>query len=73
MPPILEDPPVLIAQVGPLEGQQFTVKDTIMIGRDPNIDIVILTPDKQVSRLHASIKTRTAHISTENASISQLS
>jgi DNA-binding winged helix-turn-helix (wHTH) protein len=57
MPQILEDPPVLIAQVGPLEGQQFTVKDTIMIGRDPNIDIVILTPDKQVSRLHASIKT----------------
>ncbi len=56
MSQILEDPPILIAQVGPLEGQQFSIKETIMIGRDQNTDIVILTPDKQVSRLHASIK-----------------
>jgi pSer/pThr/pTyr-binding forkhead associated (FHA) protein len=56
MSQILDDPPVLIAQVGPLESQQFSVQGTIMIGRDSNADIVILTPDKQVSRLHASIK-----------------
>jgi len=62
-----EDAPVLIAQVGPLEGQQFTINGTIMIGRDPSVDIVILTPDKQVSRLHASIKT-----SEEGTSISDL-
>ena len=55
MSQILEDPPVLFAQVGPLEGQQFAINETITIGRDPNADVVIITPDKQVSRMHASI------------------
>lgn len=51
-----DDPPILIAQAGPLEGQQFIIKDKIMIGRDPKTDLMILTPDKQVSRLHANVQ-----------------
>jgi DNA-binding winged helix-turn-helix (wHTH) protein len=50
-----EELPVLIAQAGPLEGQRWTIKDTLIIGRDPSADLVITTPDKQVSRHHASL------------------
>ena len=50
-----EELPVLIAQAGPLEGQRWTIKDTLVIGRDPSADLVITTPDKQVSRHHASL------------------
>lgn len=50
-----EELPVLIAQIGPLDGQRWTIEDTLMIGRDPKCDLVILTPDKQVSRKHASV------------------
>ena len=52
----LEELPVLIAQTGPLDGQRWTIQDTLVLGRDPSCDIVITTPDKQVSRRHAQLK-----------------
>lgn len=52
----VEELPVLIAQMGPLDGQRWTIRDTLVIGRDPECDIVIIMPDKQVSRLHAQLK-----------------
>ena len=50
-----EDQPVLMAQAGPLEGERWTIEGELLIGRDPNCDIVIITHDKQVSRRHAQI------------------
>jgi pSer/pThr/pTyr-binding forkhead associated (FHA) protein len=48
----MEDP-VLIANEGPLNGQQWILKDQLLIGRDAECEIVI--PDRQVSRQHARI------------------
>lgn len=45
--------PVLIGQNGPLSGQRWMMKQTLMIGRDPSCDIMI--PDRQVSRYHARL------------------
>lgn len=45
--------PVLIGQSGPLNGQRWALNDTLLIGRDPECQIVI--PDRQVSRFHARI------------------
>jgi hypothetical protein len=50
-----EDQPVLMAQSGPLDGERWTIEGELLIGRDPNCDIVIITHDKQVSRRHALI------------------
>ena len=50
-----EDQPVLMAQTGPLDGERWTLEGELLIGRDPNCDIVIITHDKQVSRRHAQI------------------
>jgi hypothetical protein len=50
-----EDLPVLMAQTGPLEGERWTIEGDLLIGRDPNCDIVIITHDKQVSRRHAKL------------------
>lgn len=50
-----QDNPVLIAQTGPLDGQRWTINKDLTIGRDPNCDIIVITPDKQVSRHHAMI------------------
>jgi hypothetical protein len=44
---------LLVAQTGPLNGQQWAIKDTVMFGRDETSTIVI--PDRQVSRHHARI------------------
>ena len=48
-----EDIPVLVGQSGPLNGQRWMVKDTLIIGRDPSCDIPV--PSRQVSRHHARI------------------
>lgn len=48
-----EDTPVLVGQSGPLIGQRWMIKDTLIIGRDPTCDIPI--PNRQVSRHHARI------------------
>jgi hypothetical protein len=45
--------PVLIAQVGPLNGQRWIIKEAVVIGRDAGCDVVI--PDRQVSRYHARL------------------
>ncbi len=44
---------ILIANNGPLNGQQWIIDGTLVIGRDADCDIVI--PDRQVSRQHARI------------------
>lgn len=44
---------ILIANNGPLNGQQWVVEGSLVIGRDADCDIVI--PDRQVSRQHARI------------------
>lgn len=45
---------LLVAQTGPLNGQRWSLKKSILIGREPGCDIVV--PDRQVSRHHARIK-----------------
>jgi pSer/pThr/pTyr-binding forkhead associated (FHA) protein len=52
----MEELPVLIAQTGPLDGQRWKIKDDLTIGRDPECDLVVTTPDKQVSRHHAHLR-----------------
>ena len=52
----IEELPVLIAQTGPLDGQRWKIREMLTIGRDPDCDLVITTPDKQVSRQHAQLK-----------------
>jgi DNA-binding winged helix-turn-helix (wHTH) protein len=46
--------PFLMAQNGPLQGQVWPINKEIIIGRDPQCDIVI--NDRQVSRKHAQIQ-----------------
>ncbi len=48
----MEDP-VLIANNSSLDGQQWVITDTLVIGRDASCNVVI--PDRQVSRRHARI------------------
>jgi DNA-binding winged helix-turn-helix (wHTH) protein len=43
--------PILVAQTGPLNGQRWTVENTLVIGREPGCDIPI--PNREVSRYHA--------------------
>ncbi|MBP1702410.1 MAG: hypothetical protein H6Q38_1517 [Chloroflexi bacterium] len=44
---------LLIAQTGPLNGQQWAIKATVVLGREETCDIVI--QDRQVSRHHAQL------------------
>jgi hypothetical protein len=46
-----EEVPLLVAQTGPLEGQRWPLRTTLIVGRDVTCDIVVL--DRQVSRMHA--------------------
>lgn len=45
--------PLLIAQAGPLEGQRWKIKSTMILGRDSDCDIII--PMRQVSRHHTRL------------------
>jgi len=47
---------VLLAQSGPLSGQQWAVRGMLTIGRDEGCQVVI--PDRQVSRQHARLSPR---------------
>jgi pSer/pThr/pTyr-binding forkhead associated (FHA) protein len=53
MESIGEETPILMAQRGPLSGQQWMIRESLIIGRENNCDIVI--PDRQVSRHHARL------------------
>jgi len=55
---------LLVAQTGPLNGQQWAIKDTIILGRDDSATIVI--PDRQVSRHHAKISPTPAGVYLED-------
>jgi DNA-binding winged helix-turn-helix (wHTH) protein len=46
-----EEAPVLVAQTGPLNGQRWILRDTLLVGREAQCDIQVA--DRQVSRLHA--------------------
>src|SRR5512143_471942 len=48
-----EEYPMLVAQEGPLKGQRWPLNHTIVLGREPTCDVVIV--DRQVSRFHARI------------------
>lgn len=48
-----DEVPLLIAQAGPLNGQRWSLRSSIIIGRDSSCEIVI--SDRQVSRRHARI------------------
>jgi DNA-binding winged helix-turn-helix (wHTH) protein len=48
-----EEFPVIIAQAGLLQGQRYSLKGTLVLGRDPGCDIVVA--DRQVSRYHARV------------------
>lgn len=48
-----EDAPLLVAGTGPLNGQRWAIRKTLILGREPTCDIVI--PDRQVSRQHVRL------------------
>jgi DNA-binding winged helix-turn-helix (wHTH) protein len=59
-----QDFPVLVAQLGPLDGGRWSLDHTLMLGRDRGCDIVI--PDRQVSRYHARLTAGTNGIVLED-------
>jgi len=48
-----EDPPLLVAQAGPLKGQRWQISQPLVLGRDQRCDIKI--SDRQISRFHARL------------------
>lgn len=46
-----EEVALLVAQTGPLNGQRWTMRKDILVGREPTCDIMVA--DRQVSRHHA--------------------
>ena len=45
--------PLLVAQDGPLKGERWQLSHTIVMGREPTCDVVII--DRQISRYHARL------------------
>jgi pSer/pThr/pTyr-binding forkhead associated (FHA) protein len=50
---ILTEPPLLIAQNGPLKGRRWTLNKSLLVGRDTTCEIVVA--DRMVSHFHARI------------------
>ena len=48
-----EEAPLLVAQGGPLKGQRWSLKKTLLIGRETTCEVVV--QDRMVSRFHARI------------------
>ena len=46
--------PILTAQSGPLNGQRWRIEKELVIGRDPDCDVII--NDRQVSRFHLRLE-----------------
>src|SRR5690554_4048305 len=53
MPPAAESYPVLIAQSGPLNGERWTIRNPLVIGRGEDCEVII--PDRKISRHHARL------------------
>jgi pSer/pThr/pTyr-binding forkhead associated (FHA) protein len=51
MESIGEETPILMAHSGPLNGQQWMIRESLLIGRENTCDIIV--PDRRVSRHHA--------------------
>ncbi|GAB4578528.1 MAG: hypothetical protein Fur0022_12630 [Anaerolineales bacterium] len=64
MESIGEETPILMAQRGPLSGQQWMIREALVIGRENTCDIVV--PDRQVSRHHARLTCEKAGIYLED-------
>lgn len=47
----VEEIPILVAQTGPLNGQRWSIQESLIVGREESCHIVI--PNRQVSRTHA--------------------
>jgi hypothetical protein len=52
--PVSESYPVLIGQSGPLNGSRWVIRESIVIGRGDDCDIII--PDRKISRQHARLQ-----------------
>ncbi len=61
-----EEAALLVAQTGPLNGQRWPIRKNIVIGREPDCDIVIA--DRQISRHHACLRLETDGIYLEDLS-----
>jgi DNA-binding response OmpR family regulator len=59
-----EEAALLVAQTGPLNGQRWSIRKNMLIGRDPECDIVIA--DRQISRHHARLRLVTERIYLED-------
>ena len=59
-----EDYPLLVAQDGPLKGQRWQLSKPLVLGREPNCDVVIM--DRQISRFHARLTPTTEGVILED-------
>jgi hypothetical protein len=59
-----EDTPILVAHTGPLNGQRWPLKENLLVGRDDDCEIVVLS--RQVSRRHASFSLTSQGITLED-------
>ncbi len=53
MKKLQEEYPLLVAQEGPLKGQRWQLSQTLVLGREPTCDVVVV--DRQISRFHARV------------------
>lgn len=59
-----EEAAMLIAQTGPLNGQRWPLRRSILVGRDATCDIIVA--DRQVSRYHARFNLSQERITLED-------
>lgn len=64
MEPNTDEFAVLVGQTGPLNGQRWPLRASLLLGRDASCDIVI--PDRQVSRHHARLIPTSAGVRLED-------
>jgi DNA-binding winged helix-turn-helix (wHTH) protein len=59
-----EEYPLLVAQEGPLKGQRWQLSQTLVLGREPSCDVVVV--DRQISRFHARLTPTTEGVILED-------